>query len=82
MKAKTNFLRCIGYLSFTKDRIRLDLLLILVLVLPLNFLNYELHVLLLSYLMSEDTVRRCYETSNKNWFCPIKNSAEVLSTVA
>ena len=40
MKAKTNFLRCIGYLSFTKDRTKLDLLLILVLVLPLNFLNY------------------------------------------
>ena len=28
------------YLSFTKDRTKLDLLLILVLVLPLNFLNY------------------------------------------
>ena len=40
MKVKTNFLRCIGYLSFLKDRTKLDLLLILVLVLPLNFLNY------------------------------------------
>ena len=40
MKAKTIFLRCIGYLNFTKDRIKLDLLLILVPVLPLNFLNY------------------------------------------
>ena len=40
MKAKTNFLRCIGYLSFTKDRTKLDLLQILALVLPLNFLNY------------------------------------------
>ena len=39
VKAKANFLRCIGCLS-TKDRIRLDLLLILLLVLPLNFLNY------------------------------------------
>ena len=34
------FLRCIGYLSFTKDRTKLDLLQILALVLPLNFLNY------------------------------------------
>ena len=31
---------CIGYISFTKNRAKLDLLLILVLVLPLNFLNY------------------------------------------
>ena len=31
---------CIGYLSFKKDHTKLDLLLILVLVLPLNFLNY------------------------------------------
>ena len=40
MKAKTNFLRCMGYLSFTKDHTKLDLLQILALVLPLNFLNY------------------------------------------
>ena len=40
MKAKTNFLRCIGYLSFTKDHTKLDLLQILALVLPLHFLNY------------------------------------------
>ena len=39
MKAKTYFLRCIGYLSFIKDHIKLDLLQILVLVLPINFLN-------------------------------------------
>ena len=31
---------CIGYLSFTKDHTKLDLLQILALVLPLNFLNY------------------------------------------
>ena len=38
--AKTNFLRCIGYLSFKKDHIKL-----LVLVLPLNVLNYlDLHL--------------------------------------
>ena len=35
-----DFLRCIGYLSFTKDHTKLDLLQILALVLPLNFLNY------------------------------------------
>ena len=37
---KFNFLRCIGYLSFTKDHKKLDLLQILALLLPLNFLNY------------------------------------------
>ena len=40
-EAKTRFLPFIVYLSFTKDRTKLDLLLILVLVLPLNFLNYN-----------------------------------------
>ena len=34
------FLRCIGYLSFTKHRIKHDLLQTKVLVLQLNFLNY------------------------------------------
>ena len=38
--AKTDFLRCIGYLSFIKDRIKHDLLQTQVLVLQLNFLNY------------------------------------------
>ena len=38
--AKTDFLRCIDYLSFTKDRIKHDLLQIQVFVLQLNFLNY------------------------------------------
>ena len=68
MKAKTNFLRCIGYLSFTKDGTKLDLLLILVLVLPLNFLNYQLPVLLLSNRMSYDTVRRCMKLKIKIGF--------------
>ena len=40
MKAKANFLRCIGYLSFTKDHTKLDFLQIRALVLLLNFLNY------------------------------------------
>ena len=39
-EGQDNFLRCIGYLSFTKDHTKLDLLQILALVLPLNFLNY------------------------------------------
>ena len=39
MKAKTNFLRCIGYLSFTKDHTKLNLLQIRALVLLLYFLN-------------------------------------------
>ena len=38
--AKTDFLRCNGYLSFTKDRLKHDLLQTQVLVLQLNFLNY------------------------------------------
>ena len=38
--AKTDFLRCIGYVSFTKDRIKHDLLQAQVLALQLNFLNY------------------------------------------
>ena len=40
VKAHTDFLRCIGYLSFTKHRIKHDLLQTQVLVLQLNFLNY------------------------------------------
>ena len=40
VKAKTNFLRCTGYLSFTKDHTKQDLLQILAPVLLLNFLNY------------------------------------------
>ena len=73
MKAKTNFLRCIGYLSFTKDHTKLDLLQILALV----------SKLLTSCLtaIKSHVIRYCetvYETSNKNWFWSIKNSGEVL----
>ena len=39
-EGQDNFLRCIGYLSFTKDHTKLDLLQIRALVLLLNFLNY------------------------------------------
>ena len=38
--AKTNFLRCIGYLSSTKDHIKLDSLPTLALALQQNCLNY------------------------------------------
>ena len=55
MKAKTNFIRCIGYLSFTKDHTKLDLLLILVLVLLTSCLTY-------------DTVRRCMKLQIKIGF--------------
>ena len=67
------FLRCIGYVSFTKHRIKHDLL--QVLVLQLNFLNcftaVKIHV-----------IRYCekvYERSGKNLFWSIKNSGEVLN---
>ena len=62
MKAKTSFLLYIGYLNLTKDCIKLDLLQILVLVLPL------ISVLLLSNLMSYDTVRRCMKLQVKIGF--------------
>ena len=39
-EGQATFLRCIGYLSFTKDHTKLDLLQIRALVLLLNFLNY------------------------------------------
>ena len=61
------FLRCIGHISFTTDRIKLDLLPILTLVLLLNFLNYYLPVLLLSNLMS-NTKRRCMKFQIKIGF--------------
>ena len=78
MKAKTNFLRCIGYLSFTKDHTKLDLLQILALVLLLNFLK-----LLFSCLIAikSHVIRYCEtvcETSNKTWFWSIKTSGVVL----
>ena len=41
-EGQANFLQCISYLSFTKDRTKLDLLQIQTLVLLLNFLNYFL----------------------------------------
>ena len=77
--AKTDFLRCIGYLSFTKKRIKHDLLQTQVLVLQLNFSK-----LLTSCLtaVKNHVIRYCeevYERSGKNLFWSIKNSGEVLN---
>ena len=75
--AKTDFLRCIGYLSFTKHRIKHDLLQTQVLVLQLS-------KLLTSCLtaVKNHVIRYCekvYERSGKNLFWSIKNSGEVLN---
>ena len=77
--AKTDLLRCIGYLSFNKHRIKHDLLQTQVLVLQLNFLK-----LLASCLtaVKNHVIRYCekvYERSGKNLFWSIKNSGEVLN---
>ena len=70
--AKTDFLRCIGYLSFTKDRIKHDLLQTQVLVLQLNFLNYELLASMLSKFMPYDTVRKFMKRQVKICFGLLK----------
>ena len=74
MKAKTNFLRCIDYLSFTKDRIANSS----------SCTTTELSKLLTACLttIKPHVIRYCetvYETSNKTWFWSIKNSGEVFS---
>ena len=51
LKAKTSFLRYIGYLNFIKDLTKHGLLQIQALVPLTNFLNHELHVLLPSKIM-------------------------------
>ena len=74
--AKTDFLRCIGNLSFTKNRIKHDLLQTQVLVLQLNFLTSCLTA------VKNHVIRYCekvYERSGKNLFWSIKNSGEVLN---
>ena len=78
--AKTDFLRCIGYLSFTKDRIKHDLLQTQVFVRTTT----ELSKLLTSCLtaVKNHVIRYCekvYERSGKNLFWSIKNSGEVLN---
>ena len=67
---KTNFLRCIGYMSFTKDRIKLGSLQTLALALLKNFL--------LSNLMSSDTMNQCMKGQEKQVLV-YRNSGEVLS---
>ena len=74
--AKTDFLRCIGYLSLTKDRIKHDLL--------QTCTTTELSKLLTSCLtaVKNHVIRYCekvYERSGKNLFWSIKNSGEVLN---
>ena len=74
--AKTDFLRCIGYLSFTKHRIKHDLL--------QTCTTTELSKLLTSCLtaVKNHVIRYCenvYERSGKNLFWSIKNSGEVLN---
>ena len=79
--AKTDFLRCIGYLSFTKHRIKHDLLQTQVLVLQVTT---ELSKLLTSSLsaVKNHVITYCekvYVRSGKNLFWSIKNSGEVLN---
>ena len=76
MKAKTNFLRCIGYLNFTKDHTKLSTC--------SSCTTTELSKLLTSCLtaIKSHVIRYCetvYEPSNRNWFWSIKNSGEMLS---
>ena len=76
--AKTNFLRCIGYLSFTKHRIKHDLF-----ANSSSCTTNELSKLLTSCLtaVKNHVIRYCekvYERSGKNLFWSIKNSGEVL----
>ena len=66
--AKTNFLRCIGYLSFTKDRIKLDPLPTLALALQQNCLNYKLLASLLSNLVAFDMRHECMKGQRKVCF--------------
>ena len=74
MKAKTNFLRCIGYLKLTARFIANSS----------SCTTSELSKLLTSCLtaIKSHVIRNCetvYDTSNKNWVWSIKNSGEVLS---
>ena len=74
--AKTDFLRCIGYPSFTKDRIKHDLL--------QTSTTTELSKLLTSCLtaVKNHVIKYCkkvYERSGKYFFWSIKNSDEVLN---
>ena len=76
-KTKTKFLRCTGYLNSIKYPIKQELLLILVLVRPENFLNCYTHVLqLLKYFIKY--CEKVYKRPSKSLFWSIKNSGETL----
>ena len=79
MKTKRDFLHSIGYLNYTKNHIRLDLLLILAHARLPNYQNCLPLVLLLSKIMLLNIVKKNYERSGKNLFWSIKNSCEVLN---
>ena len=80
--AKTDFLRCIGYLSFTIHRIKH-----LFIANSSSCTTTELSKLLTSCLtaVKNHVIRYCekvYERSGKNLFWSIKNSGEVLNTLS
>ena len=77
--AKTDFLRCIGYLSFTKDRIKERFI-----ANSSSCTTTELSKLLTSCLapVQNHVIRyyeKVYERSGKNLFWSIQNSGEVLN---
>ena len=77
--AKTDFLRCIGYLSFTKDPIKARFI-----ANSSSCTTTELSKLLTSCLtaVKNHVIINCekvYERSSKNLFWSIKNSGEVLN---
>ena len=77
--AKTGFLRCIGYPSFIKDRIKARFI-----ANSVSCTTTELSKLLTSCLtaIKAKVIKYCetvYERPGKNMFWPIKNSGEVLS---
>ena len=61
-------IRCIGYLSVTKDRKKPDSLPSLALALQQNCLNYHLLASLLSNLVSLGTMRQCVKGQGKLCF--------------
>ena len=61
-----------------KNPIKQDVLLILVLVRPQNFLQCKPHVLQLFKNMLSSTVKKVYERSGKNLYWSIKNSGKIL----
>ena len=77
--AKSNFLRCIGYVTSTKDRIKLDSLPPLALALQQNCLNYLTSCLTAVKSLVIRYYETVYERSRENIFWSINNSGEVVS---